>query len=362
MNFSVGSISRFCVLIFMTLIGTSVMFLNQLQAEPYLALRTGFKCSQCHVNISGGGKRTEFGNIYADQYLAAKFVKSPNTGLFSPKLSEYISLGANLRFSNTLLFGYTDTIAVDVPDEVFMDIAEGNIYLEFNIIPEILTLYVDQLVSPEPGNRESFGLIQGLPLKSYFKFGKMLLPYGLRLWDDAAFIREETGFTYSDPDLAVEMGFEPGDLSVISAITLNQISGVASLVKEYWRIGISWQKSTETSNSKILGSFVGFHAGRFTLLGEVDQLNVFSIKQYAYLTELNFLLIRGYNIKISYNLFDRNSDIKLSRDGQERIRFGLEIFPVQHMQFSIFYNINRFIPQNRQLNQDRLVAELHVFF
>ncbi|MCH8929250.1 MAG: hypothetical protein IIB39_11130 [Candidatus Marinimicrobia bacterium] len=362
MNYTAESLSRFCALTFLILSGFLITHPSPLHAEPYLALRTGFKCSQCHVNISGGGKRTEFGNIYADQYLAAKFIKSPNTGLFSPKLSEYISFGANLRFSNTLLFGYADTTAGDVPDEVFMDIAEGNIYLEFNIIPEILTLYVDQLVSPEPGNRESFGLIQGLPLKSYFKFGKMLLPYGLRLWDDAAFIREETGFTYSDPDLAVEMGFEPGDLSVISAITLNQISGVASLVMEYWRIGISWQKSTETSKSRILGSFVGFHAGRFTLLGEVDQFNVFSIKQYAYLAELNFLLIRGHNFKISYNLFDRNSDIELSRDGQERIRFGLEIFPVQHIQFSIFYNVNRFIPQNRQLNQNKLVAELHVFF
>ncbi len=362
MRYSIRSINRLCTLTFLILAGSLIFINNQLHAEPYLALRTGFKCSQCHVNISGGGKRTDFGNTYAQQYLSAKFVKSPNTGLFSPRVSENISFGANLRFSNTLLFGYADTTAGDVPDEIFMDITEGNLYLEFKIIPEVLTLYVDQLVSPEPGNRESFGLIRGLPFKSYVKFGKMLLPYGLRLWDDAAFIREETGFTYSDPDLAMEIGFEPGEFSVMSAVTIDQISGVASFVKKHGRIGISWQKYTETSNSNIFGSFIGFHTGRFTLLAEVDRLRTFSKKQYAYLAELNFLLTRGHNFKISYNLFDRNSDIELSRDGQERIRFGLEIFPVQYMQFSIFYNVNRFIPQNLLLNRDTVEFEIHTFF
>jgi hypothetical protein len=77
---------------------------------------------------------------------------------------------------------------------------------------------------------------------------------------------------------------------------------------------------------------------------------------------LDFLLFRGYNFKVAYELFDRNLDVPLARDGQERITVGLEFFPIQFVQFSAYYYFNRFIPQNLPLNQNVFAMELHFFF
>ena len=52
------------------LLGALLLPGKALQAEPYVAVRTGFKCSQCHVSPTGGGKRTEFGVLYSQTNLA----------------------------------------------------------------------------------------------------------------------------------------------------------------------------------------------------------------------------------------------------------------------------------------------------
>ena len=40
---------------------------ESVQAEPYMAIREGRKCSTCHVNMTGGGMRTLLANTHLEE-------------------------------------------------------------------------------------------------------------------------------------------------------------------------------------------------------------------------------------------------------------------------------------------------------
>ena len=241
-------------------------------------------------------------------------------------------------------------------------IPEANIYLAIDVIPGALTVYADQPLAPNAGNREFFGLVQNQRFNSYLKFGRMLLPYGLRMRDDEAFIRNETGFTYNRHDIGVEIGIEPGPYSFVANVTDSQFSFIGQTVYNRFRIGGSFSRNISGGDDYRYGVFAGLNFGRFALLGEGDFINVAGIDRFAALAELNYLVARGFNFRAAYEYFDRNRDVSNARDGQERITIGIEPFITQFMQVGIFYRFNQFIPQNIVQNQDQLLVQLHVFF
>ena len=56
------------------LLAAGLLPARQAAAEPHLAVAKGMKCITCHVNPTGGGKRTPYGNIYAQNELTARFL------------------------------------------------------------------------------------------------------------------------------------------------------------------------------------------------------------------------------------------------------------------------------------------------
>jgi len=332
------------------------------KSEPHIAVRTGFKCGQCHVNKTGGGKRTEFGMIYAHTNLVMNRVRSSTSrGFVDGKIGSGLSMGADLRVDHVYKMeteGSSDTIAGSDQSRV----TEANLYLEAALIPGIYTLYLDQTLSPAPENREFWGLYQNQSAAVYVKVGRMLLPYGLRLQNDDAFVRNKTGFTYNRHDLALEVGWEPGPWSVVANITDTRLSTIASIVYRRFRVGGSYSRDTKTSGKFLLGAFGGVNFGRVTCIGQGDFITESGVDRFAGLLELNFLLTQGFNVKASYEFFDRDRDVSNELDAQDRITLGVEPFITQFLQVSAFYRINRSIPQNAVENQNQITLQFHGFF
>ena len=68
-------------------------------AEPAFAVRTGYTCSQCHTNRTGGGLRTAFGSMYTQTILPARLLTFGDGGNLLPaNPNARLGYGADARF------------------------------------------------------------------------------------------------------------------------------------------------------------------------------------------------------------------------------------------------------------------------
>jgi hypothetical protein len=337
--------------------------------EPHWAIRTGLKCSQCHVNRTGGGGRNDFGSAWAQTQLPSRTFPVRNRAV-----NDWVALGMDLRVMAA------GTVSEATP-RTEVAIQEAQIQIQASLIANVLSFYVDQTLGP--GNataREAFGLWEGLPAQAYVKAGKFMLPYGWRLWDDEAYIRQETGFTYRTPDIGVEVGIEPGPLSVFVAASngnsssaendnQKQFTTSAAYINRHFRLGGSYSHNSDADSKRnIAGGFGGFALGPLAVLGEVDYIFNESTEpgaaddardHFVAYVEGNLLATRGLNAKVTYGYHDPNR--ALVEDQRVRMRFGLEWFPVSFVQLSGFYTMLDDIPQVTT-DVDRVSLELHLHF
>lgn len=362
------------------IIGLILAFVNgTVLAEPYIAQRYNLQCSACHTNVTGGGKRNDTGVAYASA-LTDNHVENP----LRARLVEAIAIGGNFRTDlNYTQFDDPDSNAQGVTGERLDDtsafgISNGALYLDF-ALGERLALYLDQQVAPQGGRtREAFGLVRKVvDEQDYVKAGKFFLPYGLRLQDDNAFIREQTGFNFDNSDIGVEYGAERGPIAYAIAVTNGtqgagenntdkQVSSLISFVQPGYRLGASFAKNNAINGTSqtLYGVFGGLTLGNWVFLGELDRMRtdaagVTTTALLGYLS-LDYLLTTSTNVKLSYDYVDPNDDI----DEEERTRISLlgETFLNQFSQLR--YGLRRYdgIPQNTFQNQSQLFMEYHLFF
>ncbi len=359
--------------LFMSLVAATLATAPSLKAdEPYLALRTGMKCSQCHVNRTGGGGRNDFGSAWAQTQLPAKSLPYRNRAI-----NDWIAIGVDLRAKASGLVS-------DATPRTTFEISEAQVQVEARLIQNVLAFYLDQTLGPDRALiREGFALVEGLPGNGYAKAGKFMLPFGLRLWDDEAFIRSVTGFTYRTPDVGFEIGFEPGPLSFALALSNGtttgvdqnsdkQVTGSAAFVFPKLRFGASaTRNSAPGATRSIVGGFAGVQLGPLTLLGETDAIfdsfdGQQDVDQVVGYVEGDLMLYRGVFLKVTYGYHDptlslRDESVEVEEDQRIRMRFGFETFPVSFVQIGAFYTLLDDIPQVTT-DRDRISLEVHLHF
>ena len=337
-------------------------------AEPAFAARTGYRCSQCHANRTGGGLRTAFGSLYTQLILPRSTLRWRARGNLLPANPDArVAFGANFRGQ------YVDTSSPESPTSRSFEIPEANVYAQARLIPERLSLYVDQTLGPGGSSaRELFGLYEWRPARGYLKVGKFLPAYGWRLPDDAAFIRQNTGFSYQSPDIGVEIGFEPGSWSVHLSTTNGAGGGsddnsskrlALMSVKRFrkWRIGaMGAQNTRDNVTTRAGGLLAGVNFGRVTLLGEGDWGESSSTHRLIGFAEANILIARGLNLKLAHDWIDPDDDA--STDERTRDSIGLEYIPIPWVQLRWLVRFRDGPPQVSGARDDSLELEAHLFF
>jgi hypothetical protein len=344
-------------------------------AEPYLAVRTGFKCVMCHVNPSGGGLRNTFGTAWARSEMPRRVVgaepSDADDAAWTGELNRWLAVGGNLRSR----LDHVDTPGRD--EEAEFGVSRATVYGALRAIPGLLTVYVDGQIAPGGViTRETYALLTPASGRFTVKAGKFFLPYGLRLEDDSAFIRQVTGVNFDTPDHGVELGLElprwTAQLAVTNGTagggdddTPKQTSLNAAFVSRLWRVGASYNHNNSAfGDREMMGVYAGVRTGPIAWLAEIDTItdDVPSGQRelYVSLLEGNWQLARGHNLKLSYEYFDPADDV----DEDERERYSLvwEATPMQMLQTRFGLRIYNGVPEAPATERNELFAELHVFF
>lgn len=342
---------------------------DQAAAEPYLAVYKGMQCSACHSNPAGGGKRSAYGNTFAQTEMTARPVDGD---IWNGEVSKWLSVGANLRAG----YEYIDTPNQDSTSG--FDVNRGTVYVEANVVPGIASIYIDQQFAPSASiNREAYLRLNTPSGRWHLVTGQFFLPYGLRIQDDTAFIRQTTGINFFNPDRGVMLGYEAGPWSTQLTLTNGsggaadddtgkQVSIIANYVRPLWRVGASINlNDAAIGNRQMQNLFGGLRTGPVAWLIEIDLIQDDlpaggSRDMVAGLAEANWLFLQGHNLKVSYDYLD--PDRGIGDDQQVRWSLLWEYTPMPLVQTRTGVRSYDGVPQSDSQNRDELFIELHGFF
>jgi hypothetical protein len=351
-------------------------------AVPRFAARTGLPCSACHVNPSGAGMRTRYGrDVFARTELPA--MGRSDAYAFDPRIGERLALGADLRFAaihqrrdspaSTPL--QNPSLLHDAGQETAFFPMQVDLYTAAEL-HEHLVLYAD---IGALGSFEAFAMIRRLPLSGYLKAGMFVPPYGTRLADHTASVRERMGFDPRGKDAGVEVGIEPGPLTLQVSVqngepsgsTQDTVEGKLVAARAELRIplgplrlrpgGSILRVNDAGAHDWRYGPFLWVGLGRLAYLGEVGIRDAAGRKLYVFYQELSLLALRGHEIFGTLEFLDPDVEVA---DGDRTYRAGggVEVFPLPFSEVDVIYR-HYFAREDRgEDGLDEILGMLHLFF
>ncbi len=345
---------------------TAASFPSVTLAEPFLAVETGFQCGQCHTNPTGGGMRNAFGSAFSQTQLPAN-ASTQNMEILGA-IGERVNIGVDARGTGRQIENDAVDNALDfVTDRV-------SIYLSAKLNESVM-LYVDEQIAPGGAiNRESwasFSFDGG-----YVKVGRIFQPYGIRLEDDSANIRQLTHINFNTPDTGIELGHVGEALTAQLAIT-NGTGGAGEIddgkqltlrvawVQPAWRLGLSASdNNTDSTDRTLYGAFAGLVTGPVSWLAEYDRIDdetpgIAGARQDLAFIEANWKIIQGHYLKFGFESRSSPGD-----EFMDSNRYSLEYqwFPIPFTHLRAGIRVNDSDDPNPFLNEEEGFVQLHVYF
>ncbi len=351
---------------------------------PKFAVYTGEKCASCHVNPTGGGLRNPYGVKYSKDELFLKFLKKANDATeLNTQITKGLQIGADMR----MIF-INDQIDESIPDfnsffqmqgDLYVH-AKMNKYLSLVIAPG---LYIPNTYGPNPlpTKYEIYGMVSNLPAGLYFKAGRFIPNFGIKIPEHRSFNRQLNDFyTPYASDAGIEVGISPSFFTLTAALsngssrdkngTINNSFDFDNQKQFVTSADFRWASKKNKITAGLGGSFLtnpfkydpqnninalrqiagGFFSigimERVALIGEFDY-NRLDIRDSAstrsdfqtLFAELNVRLTKGLEAKFQFESYDPQLGIKNGSLERKRYSFGFELFPLTGLEIEAIYRV-----------------------
>jgi hypothetical protein len=338
-------------------------------AEPYLAVQQGYACSSCHFNASGGGLRSAFGTVFAENVMPSRPV--PSLGRYwSGRVGSLLSVGADFRTS------WQRTTVPNAGEVTDHGVEQLRLYGAATLWPDHLDVYVDESVAPGDARlQEGYARLRDDGIGLYVKAGQFYLPFGWRLQDPTSLVRTVSGIGMTTPDKGVELGYEKAGWSAQVDYTRgavnagtgmgHQLTGQVVRLFERFRLGSAVSVTdSAVGQRRVVGLFAGVRTGKVAWLGEVDGIRDDGYPEgtrrfVAALGEADWAFAPGHNLKFTAEFHD--PDRAIAQDQKTRLSVLWEWTPVPFVQLRSGYRRYFGIPQNDLDNRHLVFVELHAF-